>query len=98
MPKLQNILNGQWFIVSEDDRTEFAGPMTEKDARAFLGLLEAVRPFATKFDAHVQNPRYSKDRRDWSEHIPGDWPLTLKITMDDGRRARTAHQAVMGEK
>jgi len=34
-----------WRVLSDDDR-ELTGPMTETDARAFLGLLEAVKPFA----------------------------------------------------
>ena len=35
-----------WLIVSDDGETELNGPMTETDARAFLGLLEAAKPFA----------------------------------------------------
>jgi hypothetical protein len=80
MPKLQNILNGQWFIVSEDGRTELTGPMTEKDARAFLGLLDAIRDIAV---TALPN------------HPSGTSPLSDEERRRILGIARTAHQAVM---
>lgn len=44
MPKIgpSNFIETLPFCVLSDDGHELTGPMTEKDARAFLGLLEAV--------------------------------------------------------
>ena len=51
MPKLQQdtsyiFHNASVWKVSTDDDIPLTGPMTEEDARAYLGLLEAVKPFA----------------------------------------------------
>ena len=53
-------------------------------------LADALLPFARAFHARVQNPKHAQVRRDWNERMPGEWPIELKVTMADGRRARAA--------
>jgi hypothetical protein len=42
-----------WFVVSDDGEQELTGPMTEKDARAFLGLLDAVARAEDAMSVHM---------------------------------------------
>ena len=63
--------------------------LTLPAAEARIAKLEAaLRPFAKKFNEHVQNPKLARSRRDHNERMPGHWPIELIVTMGDGRRAR----------
>lgn len=53
-------------------------------------LRSALKPYADAFHAKVQNPKHSQVRRDWNERMPGEWPVELKVTMEQGRNARAA--------
>jgi hypothetical protein len=83
MPKLQPVYLEDTFRVASDDDIPLTGPMTEKDARAFLGLLEAAA-------FYMDERRYQDDSKGRPMMSDG-----TDIYSDYGDRARTAYRAVM---
>ncbi len=54
-------------------------------ARELAEARDALRPFVYVYRKHAV--RYEKIGSDWFDRMPGAWPITLIVTMDDGRAA-----------
>ena len=54
-------------------------------------MSEALQPFASEFKRRMaKSGMNSKSRREWNERMPDGFPITLKVTMGDCRRAVAA--------
>ncbi len=96
----------QLFRNPDEDPVEFhamlmrhaTGTEAETASEASLALaVRALEPFAAAFQRRVENPRHAQVRRDWYAKMPGEWPITLQVTMADGRAARLALIQIKGE-
>ena len=56
-------------------------------AAEVIALRKALEPFAKAFAHRVADPALSEARRKHYTNMPGEWSVTLTVTMQDGRNA-----------
>ena len=56
-------------------------------AAEVIALRKALEPFAKAFAHRVAAPALSEARRKHYTNMPGEWSITLTVTMQDGRNA-----------
>ena len=66
-------------------------PAPVRSSELVRQMSEALQPFASEFKRRMaKSGMNSKSRREWNDRMPDRFPITLKVTMGDCRRAVAA--------